>query len=45
MNCPDDARQATREEYMDTSAGSSARGKDLPSYGLTHYLSIDGPTG
>jgi len=46
MICPDDPNSADRDEFVDHEANSvTARGKDLPSYGLNHYLSIDGPTG
>ncbi|MFN3165468.1 MAG: prepilin-type N-terminal cleavage/methylation domain-containing protein [Phycisphaeraceae bacterium] len=44
MLCPDDPHQADREQFARNDSGVPARGKDLPSYGLTHYLSIDGPT-
>ena len=43
MVCPDDPWKADRASFVD--ASDHQKRKDLPSYGLNHYLSIDGPTG
>ena len=43
MVCPDDPWKSDRSAFVD--ASDHQKRKDLPSYGLNHYLSIDGPTG